>query len=97
MQIKLEKVAVLKKFFVDADYRGKEHRVGSRLYAALYSFAVRRGLETVVLDTPSVARRSHNFYRRAGFVQISADELPIDYDYANRDSLLFLLDLRGHA
>ena len=53
------------------------------------------GLESLVLDTPGVATRSHAFYRRMGFVEITRDELPIDYVFPDRDSLLFLKILNG--
>lgn len=96
LQKKSDQVAVLKKFFVYADYRGKEHGVGSALYEALLRFARQQTLVTLLLDTPSVATRSHSFYRRVGFVEIESDDLPIKYEYPDRDSLLFALDLR-HA
>lgn len=95
LQRKTDTVAVLKKFFVYPDHRGREHGIGSGLYEALLAFAEAAGLATIVLDTPSVATRSHSFYRKVGFVEIDADDLPVHYDYPDRDSLLFALDLRG--
>ena len=47
----------------------------------------------MIHDTPSVATRSHAYYRKAGFRQITAAELPVPYRYPDRDSLLFLLAL----
>ena len=40
-------MAVLKKFFVYAPYRGKEHGIGSALYAALHSYARQERLEAM--------------------------------------------------
>jgi len=50
-----------------------------------------------VLDTPSVATRSHAFYKRMGFKQISEADLPVQYDYPNRNSLFFRLDSKTGA
>jgi len=93
LQIETPTVAVLKKFFVAAPWRGASKRCASRLYDALIGHARLKGIETVLLDTPSVSTRSHQFYRRQGFRHIDASELPIRYAYPDRDSLLFRLDL----
>jgi len=92
LQLKAEKIGVLKKFFVSTDYRGGKSGCASRLFDTLLQFSQARGIETIVLDTPSVATRSHAFYRRNGFRQISEAELPVQYDYPNRDSLFFRRD-----
>jgi GNAT superfamily N-acetyltransferase len=93
LQLKTQTIAVLKKLFVSPAWRGGETGCASKLFEALLAFALDRGIETIVLDTPSVATRSHSFYMRNGFRQISEAELPIRYEYPNRDSLLFRLDL----
>lgn len=82
---------ILKKFFVDAEYRGQ--KVGLNLYRELLNFAREHGIQHVILDTPSVAKESHTFYARAGFRQIAKEDLPIPYEFPDRDSLLFLLDI----
>lgn len=79
---------VLKKFFVSPSVRGEG--VGLALYQTLEAFCQAEGITTLVLDTPSVATRSHRFYRRAGFVEVTRSQLPFPYDYPDRDSLLFL-------
>ncbi|QBE61861.1 GNAT family N-acetyltransferase [Pseudoduganella lutea] len=85
--------AVLKKFFVRADHRGTPEGPAIRLYAELLAFASGAGIRTIVLDTPAVATRSHAFYERAGFRKIDKADLPVAYDYPDRGSLLFRLDL----
>lgn len=79
---------VLKKFFVDGSLRGK--RVGLSLYETLEAFCRAEGIAAIVLDTPRVATRSHKFYAKAGFSEITADDLPFPYEYPDRDCLLFL-------
>lgn len=81
----------LKKFFVRAESRSR--KVGLALYERLLAYAQEQGVRHIVLDTPSVARRSHAFYERAGFVRIDPSQLPVRYVYPDRDSLLYRLDL----
>jgi len=93
LQKKTNEVAVLKKFFVYKDYRGKEFGIGTGLYKALLDFANKQGFSKVILDTPSKATRSHSFYKKAGFKEIAKEDLAIKYNYPDRDSILFELDL----
>ncbi|KMY50678.1 GNAT family N-acetyltransferase [Peribacillus loiseleuriae] len=93
LQKKNNEVAVLKKFFVYKDYRGKEVGIGTGLYETLLVFAKKQGFTKVILDTPSKATRSHRFYKKVGFKEIVKEDLPIKYDYPDRDSLIFELDL----
>ncbi|MEH7113267.1 GNAT family N-acetyltransferase [Neobacillus niacini] len=93
LQRKNKEVAVLKKFFVYKDYRGKEMGIGTSLYEALLDFAKKQGFSKIILDTPSKATRSHAFYKKVGFKEIDKEHLPIQYDYPDRDSLIFELPL----
>ena len=86
-------VGVLKKFFVEKEYRGSKFGVGAELYERLLEYSKKIGLKHIILDTPSVATRSHGFYRKAGFRLICREELPIDYTFPDRNSLLFMLDI----
>lgn len=93
LQKKTKEIAVLKKFFVYKDYRGKEYGFGEGLYKALLNFVIEKGFTKVILDTPSVATRSHHFYEKVGFKNISKKDMPIHYNYPDRDSLIYLLEL----
>jgi len=84
---------VMKKFFVHPDFRGRTIGVSEQLYSALLAHAQRTGLRGIVLDTPSVAERSHAFYRRVGFQVITSAQVPLIYHFPDRNSLLFRLDL----
>ena len=86
-------LGVMKKFFVAAPYRGKTHGIAQALYNTLLKFARSEGIHEIVLDTPSAATRSHGFYRSVGFVQIARNDLPLKYDFPERDTLFFKLDL----
>lgn len=83
--------AIMKKFFVKKAWRSK--KIGLALYQELLAFAMEKGVKHLILDTPSVAHASHKFYERAGFYKITTEELPVEYTYPDRDSLLYMLDL----
>lgn len=83
--------AVLKKFFVRSDFRCQ--KVGLALYNELLSRLNEKGFKRVVLDTPSVATKSHKFYEKAGFRRISKDELPFHYEYPDRHSFLYFIEI----
>ena len=82
---------VLKKFFVREDWRNR--KVGLSLYTTLIAYLKEHDYKQVLLDTPSVALKSHTFYERAGFKRISHEQLPFSYHYPDRDSYLYLLIL----
>lgn len=83
--------AVLKKFFVRADWRSK--KVGFALYQTVIAYLKKHGYKRALLDTPSVATTSHRFYEREGFKKITKEALPFPYEYPDRDSYLYLLNL----
>ncbi|MBP3965061.1 GNAT family N-acetyltransferase [Paenibacillus lignilyticus] len=86
-----EDLYILKKFFIYNEYRGKACSIGLFNEAVIY--AKQRDIKTIILDTPSIATRSHRFYEKNGFKEISKHDLPVTYDYPDRDSLLYRLDL----
>jgi GNAT superfamily N-acetyltransferase len=83
---------VLKKLFVRADHRGPDG-AARRLYDKALAWAQAHDLTAIFLDTPAVATRSHAFYRRRGFRVVERAELPDGYDFSDRDSLIFRLDM----
>lgn len=85
--------AVLKKFFTYPKYRGQPVRLGAQLYTKLATFARRKKLAHIVLDTPEAEHRSHTFYERQGFKQIAAGDLTVKYRYPDRNSRIYQLDL----
>lgn len=91
LQKKTEDIAILKKFFIYKEYRGKEY--GLLLYETLLNFSKIKKIKKIVLDSPAIATRAHNFYKKAGFKEIQKESLPILYNYPDRNSLLFILEL----
>ncbi len=85
--------SALKKFFVRKEYRNK--KIGYSLYKILLQYAKEKNFCTILLDTPSVAKASHRFYEKAGFRRIQNESLPFHYEYIDRNSYLYLLDITG--
>jgi N-acetylglutamate synthase-like GNAT family acetyltransferase len=86
-------VGVLKKFFVSVDYRGPAHRYSGALFSTLKSFAAAHHMSQIILDSPAVATRSHRFYERMGFRRVTVEQLRVPYDFVDRNSHLYLLQL----
>lgn len=78
---------VLKKLFVAASHRGR-HGPAEVLLRAVLDRAGELGIESIVLDTPGAATRSHSFYARFGFVPVKFEEFPPGYSCPDRSSLL---------
>lgn len=88
--VRKDKYGVLKKFFVASAYRGREKGISAKLFERLLEHARKCGLEQIVLDSPAACHRAHGFYRKMGFGRVVREELPVQYDYADRDSYFFL-------
>lgn len=91
LMLKEQNCAIMKKFFVKKEFRSQ--KVGLALYRELLKFAKKKGIQHIILDTPSVAHASHKFYETSGFHKISTSDLPIPYFYPDRNSILYMLDL----
>lgn len=87
------KIGILKKFFVYEAYRSAPYHLGQKLYGELLSFALQNGFAQLVLDTPRNTDRAHKFYEKAGFIKISKEDLPVQYDYPYKESDFFILTL----
>ncbi|MFD1418989.1 GNAT family N-acetyltransferase [Companilactobacillus keshanensis] len=88
-----EEYGVLKKFFVHQDYRGSKNGISAKLFDALISSAKENHLHHILLDTPEACHRAHHFYKKNGFEEIDRNDVPIKYDYPDRDSLFFIKNI----
>lgn len=86
-------IGILKKFFVNEQYRGKPYNLGRKLFAELLNFAHEHKFKELVLDTPKNTERAHKFYEKAGFKKVSQEDLPIKYNPPYKDSDFFQLKL----
>lgn len=89
-----QQTAVLKKLFTYPEYRGEPHRLGRKLFQTLLTYAqVQSDIDKLVLDTPMGEHRSHFFYEKQGFKRISREKLTVDYEFPDRDSLIYEREL----
>lgn len=84
---------VLRKMFVNAQYRGTHHQIAKLLFDKLFDNAIALQLKTIWLDTPSIALSSHRFYEKNGFLQTNKINLPINYKFPDKNSLIYKLSL----
>lgn len=81
--------AVLRKMFVSKDYRGKEKGVSAGLLSQLLDWAKRKSFHKVYLGTTPKFLAAHRFYEKNGFVEISKEELPINFPIMNVDKKFY--------
>ncbi|MGA0600512.1 GNAT family N-acetyltransferase [Caulobacter sp. KR2-114] len=89
--------AALRKMFVLASHRGREHGVAARLLAALLDHARAQGLIGVWLGTTDKFLAAHRFYEKHGFREVAKAELPPGFLFMPVDTKFYALDLRGPA
>lgn len=82
---------ILKKGFVKQEYR--KCGILTQLYKTLLDYAKEKQIKRLMFDTPSVATNCHRFFEKAGYIRISKNEQPFEYDYPDRNSYLYLLEL----
>jgi N-acetylglutamate synthase-like GNAT family acetyltransferase len=85
--------SVLRKMFVKKEFRGREYKIAHLLFDKLLEFAKKTHIQTIWLDTPSVATASHKFYERNGFIQTDKLNLPINYIFPDKNSKIYKLEI----
>lgn len=85
---------VLRKMFVQKEYRGAEPKIAQILFEELTGYAKRINLKKIWLDTPGIALASHRFYERNGFQQTDKLNLPANYVFPDKNSKIYKLDLK---
>jgi N-acetylglutamate synthase-like GNAT family acetyltransferase len=79
----------LRKMFVKATHRGKEHGVASRLLAQLILSANSAGVRDVFLGTTEKFLAAHRFYEKNGFILIAAAALPETFPRMSLDTRFY--------
>lgn len=82
--------AALRKMFVAADYRGREHGAALHLLEALFAHASAAGIRAVYLGTTDTFVAAHRFYEKNGFVEIGRDDLPAAFPLMAIDSKFYV-------
>jgi N-acetylglutamate synthase-like GNAT family acetyltransferase len=66
----------LRKMFVAAGFRRREHSVATRLLAQLIAHAQARGVRDIFLGTTDKFVAAHHFYEKNGFAEVAKADLP---------------------
>lgn len=87
--------AAMRKMFVAAPWRGREHRVAARLLDALLAWCASRSIGEVFLGTTDRFLAAHRFYEKNGFVEIARGDLPGSFPVMAVDSKFYRRRLGG--
>jgi len=79
----------LRKMFVNAAYRGKEHGVAQRLLNTLFDWSREQGVAEVLLGTTAKYLAAHRFYEKNSFVEIRKDQLPAAFPVLTVDTKFY--------
>jgi GNAT superfamily N-acetyltransferase len=85
--------AALRKMFVAADRRGRDHGVGQRLLDTLLDHGRTIGLNRIMLGTTEAFVGAHRFYEKNGFVPIAKHDLPPAFPLVAVDTRFYALTL----
>jgi RimJ/RimL family protein N-acetyltransferase len=81
--------AVVKRMMVDKEFRGTDFKTATLLLDTAFEWAKTHAVKAVYLGTMTQFRAAQRFYEKAGFKQISMNELPVDYPQNPMDTLFY--------
>jgi N-acetylglutamate synthase-like GNAT family acetyltransferase len=84
-----EQQGALRKMFVQAGYRGREHGVAPALLQHLLRAASAGGLREIYLGTTEKFLAAHRFYEKHGFAQVAIAELPAAFPRMSVDTRFY--------
>jgi N-acetylglutamate synthase-like GNAT family acetyltransferase len=88
-----EAQVALRKMFVDAAYRGREHGVAQRLLDTAIAWARAKGVKEIILGTSVKFLAAHRFYEKNGFAKITGETLPPAFPRMAVDEKFYRLSL----
>lgn len=83
----------LRKMFVGAAYRGREHGTAQALLDHVTARAKARGLSEILLGTTAKFLAAHRFYEKNGFDLVEASDLPDSFPRMAVDTRFYRLTL----
>lgn len=88
---------VLRKFFVDKDYRGREKGIAQQLLDALLAHCHSAGITDIYLGTIDTMTAAARFYGRNGFLRIQKNRLPPTFPLMPVDNVFYHLHVAASA
>ncbi|MGE7371118.1 GNAT family N-acetyltransferase [Neorhizobium sp. NPDC001467] len=86
--------ATLRKMFVAAGARGREHGTAARLLERLFAHARDVGVNEILLGTTDKFLAAHRFYEKHGFVQVDKADLPEAFLFMQVDTRFYRRGVR---
>jgi GNAT superfamily N-acetyltransferase len=84
---------VIRKMFVQKDYRGKELGIAQQLLEILVAYCREHEIHELYLGTVQQLKAAHRFYERNGFEEISVQQLPVYFPRMMADNKFYHLAL----
>jgi N-acetylglutamate synthase-like GNAT family acetyltransferase len=85
---------VIRKMFVNKDFRGKELGIAQKLLDQLVAYCRANGISDLYLGTVDILKAAIRFYERNGFVTIAKQDLPATFPIMSADNVFCHLEIR---
>ncbi|AMS42256.1 GNAT family N-acetyltransferase [Aminobacter aminovorans] len=83
-------LAALRKMFVAAEWRGREHGIAAKLLGLLLATARERGIRAAYLGTTDRFLAAHRFYEKNGFAEVARSDLPASFPVVFIDTKFYV-------
>ncbi len=83
----------LRKMFVKAEYRGKEHNIAKLLLLQLISWTSEHNIREIYLGTTEKFVAAHHFYEKNKFIQVAKEGLPDTFPIMKVDTRFYKMGL----
>jgi putative acetyltransferase len=84
-----DSMGALRKMFVKADFRGKEHGVAAMLLETLLNHCRYVEMKSIYLGTNAILKAAHRFYDKNGFVRLPKEDLPPQFPLMAVDTIFY--------
>lgn len=85
-----DREAALRKMFVAAEFRGRQHGVATALLDTLLKHAEEKGIKSIYLGTTDKFLAAHRFYEKHGFAEVGKTTLPPGFPVMAVDSKFYV-------
>lgn len=89
-----ESEGVIRKMFVNKEFRGKEYGLAQLLMNRLVEYCASVGITDIYLGTVDVLKAAIRFYERNGFEFLDKSELPATFPLMRNDNVFCHLSLK---
>lgn len=86
-------IGILRKMFVKKELRVTDLKIAQKLFDTLRLESQKIRFKSILLDTPAIAKASHRFYEKNGFLELNKSQIPTEYKFPDRNSKIFELKL----